>query len=111
TANLVQRVETAIGAAGAKKVCQGLRRAAEQGAGQAVGGATEVGVVKDVEELGPEAKAGAFGDAKHPLHPDIRLRRVEPAQHIAAEVALLPRGRCRKSRFVQNLAPRISTPE
>jgi len=33
-----------------------IRRAAEQGAGQPVGGAPEVGVVKDVEELGTETK-------------------------------------------------------
>src|ERR1700674_4391560 len=69
-ANLVERVKPAIRATGPQAVRQRLRRAAEQGAGQAVGGGAEVRVVQDVEELGSETKPHLFGDAKLPLQPD-----------------------------------------
>jgi hypothetical protein len=62
-------------------------------------------VVKDLEELGVETKPHLLGDAKHPLHSNIRLRGVEAAQHVAAEITLLPGGRCRKGSFIENLVP------
>src|SRR5258708_2656874 len=64
SADLIERVETTISAAGAQTVRQGLRRAPEQGAGQDVGGIAEVWVVQDVEELGPETKPHLLGDVK-----------------------------------------------
>ena len=67
-------------------------------------------MVEDVEELGPETKSHGLGDAKVPLHPDIRLGSAETAQHIAPETTLLPDGRCSKSRAIEDLAARISRP-
>ena len=55
SANLEQRVKAAVYAAGPETVRQRLRRAAKEGAGQAVGGISEVWVVQDVEELSPES--------------------------------------------------------
>src|SRR5262245_57307496 len=73
SADLVERVESPISATGPQTVRQRLRRPTEERAGQEVGGITEVGVVQDVEELGSETKPHCLGDAKMPLHPDIRL--------------------------------------
>ena len=55
-ANLIKRVETAIGAAGAQAARQGLRRVPKQGTCQIVVGTAEVWVVKDIEKLSPETK-------------------------------------------------------
>src|SRR5690348_8570514 len=56
SADLIERVKSAIRAAGPQTVGQGLRRAAEQRACQDCSRIGEVGVVQDVEELGPETK-------------------------------------------------------
>jgi hypothetical protein len=63
---------------------------AEEGAGQVVIGIAEVGVVENVEELGPETKLHLFGEVKLALQANIRLRGSEASQHIAAEIPLLP---------------------
>jgi hypothetical protein len=67
-------------------------------------------VVQDAEELSPETKPNRLGEAKLPLQPNIGLDGVETAQHITSEIALLPCGRCRKSRPVENFAAGISSP-
>jgi len=105
-ANLVERVEAAIGAAGAEAACQRLCRVAEQRTGQHVAGIAEVRVVKDVEELGSETKFHLFGEVKLPLQPNIRLRCAETAQHVAAEITLLPSRRRGESCLIENLAAR-----
>src|SRR5215472_10373332 len=69
--NLVERAETAIRAAGSQTVRQRLRRASEQGAGQAVVGTAEVRVVKDVEEFRSKTQRHVVGDVKLPLHSKI----------------------------------------
>jgi len=107
-ANLIQRIKPAIRAAGPQAVRQRLRRVAEQRASQHVCWVAEVGVIENVEELGAEAKPHLLSDAKHPLHPDIRLRSVEAAQHVAAEITLLPCGCRRKRRLIEDLAAGIS---
>jgi len=107
-ADLIQRVEAAVGAAGPQTVRQRLRRAAEQGAGQDAGGIAEVGVIEDVEELRSEAKPHFLGYAELPLQPEIDLRSVETPQYVASEIALLPDGWCRKSRLIENFAAGIS---
>src|SRR5690242_19809017 len=56
SADLVERVETAILATGPEAARQGLRRAAEQRAGQVAVGISEVRVVQDVEEFSPKTK-------------------------------------------------------
>src|SRR6185436_18535756 len=78
-ANLVERVETATGAARPQTVRQRLGRAAEQRTGEVVVGTAKVGMVEDVEELRPEAKSYLFGDAKLPLQPKVQLRGSETA--------------------------------
>src|SRR5262249_50516140 len=110
SANVVERVETAVRAAGPETVRQRLRRAAKEGAGQAVGGISEVWVVQDVEELSPESQPHILRNVKLPLERNIRLRSSESSQHVAPEITLLPGGRSRKSRLIENLATRISRP-
>src|SRR5258708_6470126 len=107
-ADLIERVESAIGAAGPQTIRQGLRGPAEQGVGQDVAGIAENWVVQYVEELSPETKVDPLHDVKLPLDSDIRLRRIETPQHVASEIPLRSSGRCGKSRLVKNLAARIS---
>src|SRR6266567_924195 len=109
-ANLVERVETAVCAAGSQTVRKRLRRMAEEGVRQVVIGIAEIWVVKDVEELGSKTKPHLFGKVKLPLQRKIRLRSSETPQHITPEITLLPNGRCSKRSFVQNLAARILRP-
>ena len=106
--DLIQRVETAVRAAGPEAVRKRLRRAAKQRAGQAAGGTAEVGVVQDVEEFASQAKRRFLGDAKGPLQSEISLRSVETAQHVAPEIALLARGRRGERRTIENLAAGIA---
>ena len=73
TADLVQRVEAAVGSSNAQGIRQRLRRPAEQRAGQAVGGKAEVRVVQKIEELGPEAKSHALGYPEDSLQSQNRL--------------------------------------
>src|SRR5215472_17208478 len=61
-ADLVKRVEAAVGTAGAQAARQRAGRVAEQRAGQAVVGIAKVRVVKDVEEFRSETKAQLFGE-------------------------------------------------
>jgi hypothetical protein len=93
TADLVEGIEAAVGAAGAEAAGKRLRRLAEQRAGQGVVGAAEVRVVEDVEELRPETQLQFLGDVKLPLQRKICLPGPETPQHIAPEIALLPCGR------------------
>jgi hypothetical protein len=104
-ADLVEGVEAAIGAAGAQAACQRLRRVAEQGAGQAVVGIAEVGVVEDVEELGLKTKPHLLSKMKLALQRYIRLRSSETAQHVAPENALLPGGGGIKAALLKILPP------
>jgi len=89
-ADLVEGVEATIWAAGAEAARQRLRRVAEEGAGQIVIGIAEVGMVKDVEKFRAETKPHLLGEVKLPLQRDIGLCSSETAQHVAAEVPLLP---------------------
>ncbi len=79
------------------------------GVGQGVVGIGEVGVVKDVEELGSEAKAHPFGEVKLALQPNIRLHGSETPQHIAAKIALpvVLRGLKTESSLVEDFAAGI----
>ncbi len=45
-----------------------------------------------------------------PLHTDVCLHGIETSQHVAAEITLLPAGRCDKSSLVENLATGILRP-
>ena len=51
TANLVERIEAAVGSAGAEAAGQGLGRVAEESVSDVVVGRAEVWVVEDIEEL------------------------------------------------------------
>ena len=106
TADLVERIEAAIGAAGPQAAGQRLRRATKQGAGEGVVGIAEVLVVEDVEELGPETKPHLLSEVKLPLQRDIGLCSSETAQYIAPEIALLPGGRRTKSRLIEDFSAR-----
>ena len=64
SANLIERIESAAGAASSQTVGERPRRAAEQGAGQGIGGIAEVGMVEDVEELGAETQTHLLGEMK-----------------------------------------------
>src|SRR5208282_198298 len=101
SADLIERVEAAIGATRAQAVRQRLCRVSEQRTGQTGGGISEVGMVEDVEELSPETKPHFLGDAKRPLQPDIRLSSVETSQHVASEIALLTAGKRSECRLVE----------
>ena len=106
-ADLVQRAEAAIRTAGAEAARQCFRRVAEQGAGQAVVGAAEVRMIKNVEELRAETKAYVFRDMKLTLHRNIRLRGSETAQDIAPEIPLLPSGRRSERRTIEDFSAGI----
>lgn len=108
SANLVERVETTVRAAGDNGVRQGLRRAAEQGTGQDTGGRAEVGVVQKVEELRPETEVCLLREVKLTLQSDVGLEGVETSQNVAAEIALPSGGHCRESGVPENLAAGIS---
>jgi hypothetical protein len=63
-------------------------------------------VIKDVEELTPETKTSPLGQTKTRCTP-ISAYSAEPAQHIAAEIALLAGGRCSEGGLVEDLAAGI----
>jgi hypothetical protein len=107
TANLIERAETSIGAAGAQTARQRFRGVAKEGVGQSVVGIAEVWVVEEIEELGSETKPHLLGEVKLALQPKIQLRSSETAQHIAPEIALLPGGRRSKGRAIENLTAGI----
>ena len=109
-ADLIERVETAIRAAGSQAAGQRLRRLAEQCVGQVVVGRAEVRVVEEVEELASETKPHLLGEMKLPLKRDIGLPGSETPQHIAAEIALLPGGRWSKCCWIERLAAGILRP-
>src|SRR5580704_10213669 len=67
-------------------------------------------MVEKVEEFGPKTQPHLFGEAKLALQPNIRLRRSETAEHIAPEIALLPRRRRGKRSRIERLASRILRP-
>jgi len=91
-ADLVERVEAAIGTAGAQAVCQRLRRVAEQGAGQTVDRIPEVRVIENVEELSSEPQPHFFSQLKLALQAEIGLHGIETTRHVAAKIALLAIG-------------------
>src|SRR5262249_29612423 len=86
-----------------------LRRVTEQRARQVVGGRSKVGMVQDVEKLGPETEPRLLRDAKDTLEPDIRLRGIESAQHVAPEIPLSSNRRWDKSSFVERLTTGIAS--
>ena len=49
-------------------------------------------MVEDIEELRPEAEIYLLREEKLTLNRDIGLRGSEPAQYVAAEIALYPVG-------------------
>ena len=105
-ADLVERVEAAIGATRTEAVCQRLSRAAEQRAGQDICGTTEVRVIEKIEKLSPETKRQSLRQMKLPLQCEIYLPRSKTSQHVAAEVALRSSGRRGKSSAIEDLASR-----
>jgi hypothetical protein len=62
-------------------------------------------MVENVEEFGPKTQPDLFGDVKLALQPKIRLRRSETAEHIAPEIALLPRRGAVKAALFRTLPP------
>jgi hypothetical protein len=106
-ADLVEGVETAVGAAGAEAARQSLRRVTEERIGQVVVGITEVRMIKDVEELGTETEPYPFGEMKLPLDGNIGLRGTETAKDIAPEITLRPRRGCREGVEIENFAAGI----
>ena len=101
---MVKGIEAAVCAAGAEAVCQGLSRAAEQGAGQDVCGRAEVWVIEEVEKLRPETKSHSLREPKLPLQCEVNLPRTKTSQHIASEIALRSRGRCGKRSAIEDFA-------
>jgi len=68
-------------------------------------------VVQDIEELASETQSHSLREAKDPLHPDIPLYGVEPAQHVAPEIACCPAGGCENATLLRNFAAGISRTE
>src|ERR1700741_3740278 len=91
-ADLIQRAETAVGAARAQAARQGLRRLAEEAVGNVVVRLAEVRVVEDVEEFGAKTKPEPLRHCELPLQGEIRLPRSETSQHVASEITLVPCG-------------------
>ena len=102
--DLIKRVQTAIGAAGAEAARQRLRRAPKQRTGLHVGGIAEVRVIENIEELSSETKPHLLSDVKLALQRHVRLPGSEPAQHVAPEIPLLAGGRRGKGRFIEDFA-------
>src|SRR3954452_17818084 len=71
SANLIERIQTTICAAGPQAVRQCLRRLTEQGACQVVGRTAKVRMIEDVEELSSEPKSNALSQVKLPLQSKI----------------------------------------
>src|SRR5215469_4381138 len=107
TANLVQRIETAVCAARTQTARQRLRRMAEERAAERVVGRTEIGMIENVEELRSEPQVPPLGERKLPLESHVRLRCPKAAQHVAPEMALRPRRSRFERVFVKNLAAGI----
>ena len=59
-------------------------------------------MIEDVEELRAEAQAQMLGEVKLALECDIGLGSSKTAKNIPSEVALLPDGRHRKSRLIED---------
>jgi len=106
-ADLVERIEAAVGSARAKAAGQSLGRVAKESVGDAVVGRAEVGVIEDVEELATETESDFLGEVKLPLEGDVGLRGSEAAEHVAPEISLLAGGRRSEGRAIQNLPARV----
>src|SRR5580692_4173525 len=96
SANLIQRIETAILAAGSKRCSQHLRRLPELWRTHVVDGRTEVGVVEDVEQIRSCLKRKPLAQFELPTHRIIDLRSVESAQGVASQISLHRPERCRE---------------
>ncbi len=104
-ADLVQRIQAAVLTATSEVVVQHLRRLSELGRAQIVDRATEVRVVKKVEEIASELKVKFLSESELAAQGHIPLSGAERAQGIASQIALRSgRNRRRKSRRVNDLA-------
>jgi hypothetical protein len=79
-ADLVQRVEAAVGAAGAQAAGKSLRRVSKLRTSEVTDRWAEIRVVEDVEEFRPEAEAHFLCNTKLPLNGKVGLKRSEAAQ-------------------------------
>ena len=70
-------------------------------------GGPKFGWLKMLKNSPRNRSANLFRKVKMPLKRDIGLPGSETPQHIASEIALLPGGRCGKSRRIESLAARI----
>src|SRR5215213_2072787 len=87
-ADLIERAEAAVDAAGAEAARERLRAQAEEAAAEVAHGVAEVRVVEDVENLGTQLQARVFGERELPPHREVELRQAEAAQGVAPERAL-----------------------
>src|SRR5262245_54695888 len=110
-ADLIERIEAAEPAGRPQAARQGLCGAAEQRTAQVPVRRAEVRVIEDVEHLRAEEQSDRRAHMEPPLHSHVRLIRAEASQHVAPEIPLLPRGRSRECRSVENLASGILVPE
>jgi len=110
-ADLVQRIEATVGAAGAEAACQGLRRVAKLRTRKVVGRRAEVRMVEDIEELRPKKEADLLRNTKLPLNGEVELKRSEAAQNVSSKISLLSGGWKDESFAVENLAAGVLRPE
>ena len=107
TADLIQRIQPAICATCAKKVCQRLCGAAKQSIRQGISRTAKVWMVEDIEHLCLETQTESFRELKLSMYANISLPGSETAQDIASEITLRAT-RCRDERCrIKSFATRI----
>jgi hypothetical protein len=85
---LIQRIEAAILAAASERCSQHLRRLPELRRTQIVDGASEIGVVEDVEKIRSRLKSKPLPEFELPPQRQIDLRSAESAQGISSQISL-----------------------
>ena len=90
--DLVERIQSAVLAAASERGSEHLRRLAEVRRGEVVDGASEIGVVEEVEEVGAGLEGEAFVEAELAAEGQVDLGGAEAAEGVASEVALYGSG-------------------
>ena len=88
SADLIERIEAAVLAAASERGSQHLRRLPELRRAQIVDGASEIGVVEDVEKIRARLKSKPLAEFELPAQRQIDIRCVESAQGISSQISL-----------------------
>src|SRR5580692_10799239 len=88
SANLIKRIQAAVLAAASERCPQHLRRLAELRRTEIVDGASEVGVVEDIEKIRSRLKSKPLPDSELPPQRQIDVRGVKSPQGISSQISL-----------------------